>query len=447
VTWLIPSPSRSLLRATGQRTSIDTNTTALPAWPVLVLLWGYPLFWALGLLAFAQVVVAIPMLAYLTLRRRFTFVPGVLPWIGFAVWMIPASLMADQIGRLLGIGIRFSQFFALSVMMLYIVNERRTLPPHRILNGLTFIWVFVIIGGYLGMLFPEVRLSFTIGLLLPDVLTSDEYISDLVFPPLAEIQTPWGAEEPFKRPSAPFAYTNGWGAAIAVLTPIAVATAIAHRTARAMWLLVGGLVAVIPPAVATSNRGLFLGLAGGIVYIMLRLILRGRWRALLWVTILAAAAALILSLSGFLDEIVARQEVADTTTGRGDLYTETFERTLASPILGYGSPRPSFWSEISIGTQGAIWNAMFCFGFVGLALFVLMLVSGALRTADAPNLSALWLHTSVVVACVLSIFYGLDRQLVFVGVALAMMLREKYLGRSRYWAASPTPFGRSRNAE
>jgi hypothetical protein len=226
-----------------------------------------------------------------------------------------------------------------------------------------------------------------------------------------------------------------------------VATAIAHRTARAMWFLVAGLVAVIPPAVATSNRGLFLGLAGGIVYVMLRLILRGRWRALLWVTILSSAAALILTLSGFLDEIIARQEAADTTTGRGDLYTETFERTLGSPILGYGSPRPSFWSEISIGTQGAIWNAMFCFGFVGLALFLLMLVSGALRTADAPNLSALWLHTSVVVACALSIFYGLDRQLVFVGVALALMLREKYLGRSRYWTASPTPFGRSRNAE
>ncbi|QTV80191.1 hypothetical protein [Microbacterium sp. NIBRBAC000506063] len=105
----------------------------------------------------------------------------------------------------------------------------------------------MIFGGYLGMMFPDVRLTFTIGRFLPDALTSNDYINDLVFPPLADIQTPWGAEEPFKRPSAPFAYTNGWGAAMAVLTPIAVGTAIGHRTARAMWFLLAGLLAAIPP--------------------------------------------------------------------------------------------------------------------------------------------------------------------------------------------------------
>ncbi|MDW4573604.1 O-antigen ligase domain-containing protein [Microbacterium sp. M3] len=446
MTSLARPRSRSLARATGERPAADPDSRALPAWPVLVLLWGYPVFWALGLLPFAVVLMAIPMIAFLTFRRRLGFVPGVLPWIGFAVWMIPASLMADNLGRMLGTGIRFSQFLALATTMIYIVNARRTLTPRRIMDGLTFIWVFVIVGGYLGMLFPEERLTYTVGILLPDFFTSNDYVNDLVFPPLAEIQTPWGGQEPFERPSAPFAYTNGWGAAIAVLTPIAVGTALAHRSARAMWFLVAGLVAIIPPAVATSNRGLFLGLAGAIAYIMLRLILRGKWMALLWVAILSVAGALILTMSGFLDEIIARQEAADTTTGRGNLYAETFERTLGSPILGYGAPRPSYWSEISIGTQGAIWNAMFCFGFVGLALFALMLLNGALRTIDAPNLSALWLHASVVVACGLSVFYGLDRQLVFVGIALAMMLREKYLGGSLYWAAQPTPFGRIGNA-
>lgn len=447
MTTFIQSPSRSLIRATLQNSSADTEPWALPAWPILVLLWGYPVFWALGLLPFAQIIVAIPMLAYLTFRRRITFVPGLMPWVGFALWMIPAALMADQISRLLGIGVRFTQFVSLAIMMVYIVNARGTLPVRRILNGLTFIWVFVIVGGYLGMLFPEARLTLTIGQLLPDFLTSNDYINDLVFPPLAEIQTPWGAEEPFKRPSAPFAYTNGWGAAMAALTPIAVATAVGHRSARAMWFLVAGIVAAIPPAVATSNRGLFIGLAGGVVYVMLRLALRGRWIALLWVTVLSTCATIILTLSGFLDEIIARQETVDTTTGRGNLYAETFERTLASPILGYGAPRPSFWSEIYIGTQGAVWNTMFCFGFVGLLLFAVMLLGGAIRTLDAPNLSSLWLHTSVVVTCGLSIFYGLDRQLVFVGVALAVMLREKYMGESEYWTSQPLPFGQTKHAE
>lgn len=443
---VLQSPSAALIRATGQRSSGDVEPSALPAWPVLVLLWGYPVFWALGLLPFAQIIIAIPMVALLTFRRAFLFVPGILPWLGFAVWMIPAALMVDQMGRLVGIGVRFSQFLALAILMVYIVNARTALPVRRILNGLTFIWVFVIVGGYLGMLFPDARLTLTVGLILPDVLTSNDYISDLVFPPLAEIQTPWGAEEPFKRPSAPFAYTNGWGAAMAVLTPIAVATAIGHRSARAMWFLVAAIVAAIPPAVATSNRGLFIGIGGAIGYVVIRLILSGRWLALLWVSVLSAMAGIILTLSGFLDEIIARQETVDTTTGRGNLYVETFERTLLSPVLGYGAPRPSYWSEIYIGTQGAIWNAMFCFGFVGLALFALMLIIGAARTIDAPNLSALWLHTSVVVACVLSVFYGLDRQLVFVGVVLAVMLREKYFGDSDFWRARPVPFHEVRHA-
>lgn len=444
---LITSPSRSLLAATGQDAGREVEPHVLPAWPVLTVLWGYPIFWLLGLLPFASVIMAIPMVAFLILRRRILIVPGILPWIGFVLWMIPSALMIDQVGRAVGLGVRISQFLALAIMMVYIVNARSSLSPRRIFNGLTFIWVFVIIGGYLGMLFPETRLTLTIGLLLPDAIAGNDYVSELVFPTLAEIQTPWGAEEPFVRPSAPFSYTNGWGAAMAVLTPIAIGTAIGHRTARAMWFLVLALVAAIPPAIATTNRGLFLGIAGAIVYVMFCLLLRGRILAFVWVSLLSLAGALVLFLSGFLDGIAARQETVDTTEGRGNLYAETFERTLESPVLGFGAPRPSYWSEIYVGTQGAIWNAMFCFGFVGLALFLGAIVLGAVRTASAPNLSALWIHTSVVVAAFLSIFYGLDRQLVFVGIAVAVLLREKYLGNSSYWTAQPIPFARARNEE
>lgn len=443
---LIHSPSRTLVESTGQKASSDVETRGLPAWPVLAVLWGYPVWWALGLLPFAQVIMAIPMLAFLIVRRRVLFVPGILPWLAFVAWMIPSALMADEVGRLVGLGVRFSQFLALAIMLVYIVNARASLTPARILNALTFIWVFVIVGGYLGMLFPEVRLTMTIGQLLPSAVASNDYVSDLVFPPLAEIQTPWGAEESFLRPSAPFAYTNGWGCAIAVLTPIAIATALGHRTARAMWLLLLGLLAAIPPAIATTNRGLWVGLAGAVVYIIIRLALRGNWLAFAWSSVLAITAGVILMLSGFLDGIIERQETVDTTAGRGSLYTETFERTLSSPILGYGAPRPSFTSEIYVGTQGAIWNAMFCFGFVGLALFAIAMLSGAFRTMNAPNLSTLWLHTSVVVACALAIFYGLDRQLVFVGVAVALMLREKYFDDSDYWTANPSPFAQARRA-
>lgn len=413
----------------------------LPAWPVLVLLWGMSVWWALGLLPFYTAIMAVVMLAFLLQRGRIDLVPGSLSFAAFVAWMLPCALMLDSVGRVLGFGVRFAQFAAVAVIIVYIVNARKTLTASRLLAGLTAMWVFVIVGGYLGLIWPEGGLRLTVGLLLPSSVLENEYVSDLVFPQFAEIQTPWGAVDPFLRPSAPFAYTNGWGAAIAILTPIAVANAIAIRTAKATVLLVLGIALSIPPAVATSNRGLFLGIAAIVGYVLIRLLLRGKWVPFLWLSFLGAALTVILVLSGMVTRITERQDTVDTTEGRGNLYTETFERTLVSPLLGYGSPRPSFTSEITVGTQGTLWNLMFCFGFVGLALFAWFLVGGIARTWAAPNVSALWLHGSLVGAVVMSIFYGLDRHLLAIGIVLALLLRERYAPVSDYWTAKPTPFG------
>ncbi len=420
---------------------------ALPAWPVMLVLWGYPLFWATGLLAFSTPLVALPMLAFLLMRRRIDIVPGILPWLGFVLWMIPSVLMLDRLGQILNLGIRISQFLAIAIIMVYIVNARESLSPQRLLRGLTFVWCFIVVGGYLGMLFPEGRLTWTIGRLVPAALLENDYVAELAFPGFAEIQTPWGAEEPFVRPSAPFAYTNGWGASIAILTPIVVGYVVSKRTARSAWWLAFAVVAAVPPAVATTNRGLFVGLAVGIGYVLLRLLARGHWLPLIWVGLLSAAVGLMLVWSGMLDGIAQRQETVDTTEGRSTVYLETFQRTLDSPVLGWGVPRPGLDTEIYVGTQGAIWNAMFCFGFVGLGLFLAFLAGAVLRTWDAPNVAALWVQAATVVALVLSVFYGLDRHLLFVGVAAALMLREKSAGDSDWWTRAPVPFWSLRHAK
>ena len=70
---------------------------------------------------------------------------------------------------------------------------------------------------------------------------------------------------------------------------------------------------------------------------------------------------------------------------------------------------------------------MFCFGFVGLALFAWFLIGGVIRTAAAPNTIALWLHSAVVTSCVVSIFYGLDRHLLAICLILGLLLRERDL--------------------
>lgn len=415
----------------------DIGRRELPAWPILVLLWGMPAWWALGLLSFAAVAMALPMSALLLHRGRVTVVPGVLPWIAFVVWMLPCALTLESLSNVLGFSVRLSQFAAVAIALVYVINARGALTVRRVLSGLTAFWVFVIVGGYLGMLFPDVTLTLTIGRLLPDSILANDYVSDLVFPPLAEIQTPFGASEPFLRPSAPFAYTNGWGAAMAILTPVVVAAAIERRTAAAMvWLMIG-LLASIAPAIATTNRGLFVGLVASVTYVLVRLLVRGKILPFLWVGALGFALLVILILSGLLEGITERQDIVDTTEGRGGLYAETFERTLLSPLLGYGAPRPSFTSEISVGTQGAIWNAMFCFGFVGLGLFAIFMIGGLMRTWSAPNVAALWLHSAIVSACLMSVFYGLDRHMLAICLVLGVMLRERYAATSSFWTSSP----------
>lgn len=405
----------------------------LPAWPVLWLLWGGPIWWAIGLSPFATILAAIPMVAYLVRRGRVALPPGVLPLIVLVLWTIPCALMLDSSGRLIGFALEFAQLASVAVILVYVVNARSSLSVPALLSALTFTWVFVIVGGYLGLLWPDTVLTNTVGRLLPGSLRGNEYISDLLFPPFAEVQLPYGAEQPFLRPSAPFTYTNGWGAAIAILTPVAVATALQRGTARSILLLFVGLVAAVPPAIATSNRGLFLGLGVATVYVLVRLVFRRRWRPFLFVTILGGATAAALAALGLLDAIAQRQDAADTTAGRGDLYAETFARTLTSPILGFGSPRPSYTSEISVGTQGMVWTYMFSFGFAGLALLAIFLLGSVARTWRAPGMSALWLHASLVTACALSVFYGLDRHLVSICIVAGILLREKYAPASDYW--------------
>lgn len=425
------------------RVSVPTSNTSappsreLPAWPVLVLLWGMPAWWALGLLPFSVLIMSVPMVAYLIQRGRVAIVPGTLPWVAFVVWMLPCALMLDSMGRVIGFGMRFSHFVGVAIALVYLINAPKSLTVRRVLTALSFTWGFIIVCGYLGMLWPEGELTLTIGRVLPGAVLENEYVRDLVFPGFSEVQDPWGAEEPFVRPSAPFPYANGWGAALVILTPAAIASALERGTGKAIcWFMVGAGLAV-PPAVASSNRGLFVGLIISIAYVSVRLLLRGRWIAFLGVCILSSGVMFLLVVSGAVEGILARQEVSDTTTGRSLLYEETFARTLESPIVGFGAPRPSLTSEITVGTQGMLWDTMFCFGFVGLGLFAWFLIGGVIRTAPAPNTIALWLHAGVVGSCVVAVFYGLDRHMLSICLILGLLLRERYLPSSKLWQRDP----------
>ena len=407
---------------------VDDVHDALPAWPVLALLWGFPVFWLLGATVIAGVALTVVMLSYLAHHRATRLVPGVYAFTAFVIWVVPCVAMIDSGARLLGYAYRFSILMIVGTAFVYTISAGARLTRRQIVDGLTFVWLFTIVGGLLGLMFPEARLSTPVGLLLPEGLTGNDYVRDLFFPPLAEVQHPFGSPVDFVRPSAPFPYANSWGVAIVLLTPVAVACFLQARRRAVRVVVVVGLVAMIAPALATSNRGMFGGLVLAAVYVIVRLVARDRAAPVLAIAALATIGATVLIGNGLLRQISTRQQYGDSSGTRWSLYQETFERTLQSPLLGYGAPRPSASEPlISAGTQGYVWMLMFSFGFVGLALFLTFLWGTTLRTWRAPGDVDLVLHSVLVVASAIIVIYGLDiMQLLSIMLVAAVLLRRRH---------------------
>ncbi len=401
---------------------------ALPAWPVLAMLWGFPVFWLLGATVIAGAGLTVVMLAYLAHHGATRIVPGVPAFLAFVLWVIPCVVMIDSPSRLLGYGYRLTILVIVGTAFIYTIGAGSRLDRRRIVAALTYVWFFTIVGGVLGLLFPEVRLSTPVGLLLPHGIATNDYVRDLFFPPLAEVQHPFGSPVEFVRPSAPFPYANSWGVAIVLLTPVAVACFLQSRSLLLRLAIGVGLAVMIVPATATSNRGMFVGLLLSAVYVIVRLALRNRAAPVLTMVVVGAAGLVVLAANGLMGQIEARQQYGDSSGTRFTLYQETFERSLRSPLLGYGAPRPSASEPlISAGTQGYVWMLMFSFGFVGLVLFLGFLWGTTLRTRRAPGDIDLVLHSVLVVASVIIAVYGLDiMQMLSIMLVAAVLLRRRH---------------------
>jgi hypothetical protein len=399
----------------------------LPAWPVLVLLWGFPLWWITGTTVLFAGVLTIVMAAYLIIGRTLAVLPGMAALAGFVLWVLASVTMIDSGERLLGYAYRTVIIVFVVTAFVYTTRSAGQLTRGRIIDALTFVWFFTIVAGLVAMIIPEVRLTTPMGLLLPDAVRSNDYVQDLFFPPMAEIQHPYGSPQTFVRPSAPFPYANSWGVAIVLLSPVAVAFFLKTRSVLMRVLVLVAFAAMIPPAIATGNRGMFaaLGLSG--VYVVVRMAVRDRAGPVISLGLLGLAGLGTLVASGLLERIAVRQEYGDSLGTRSSLYGETLQRVLESPLLGYGAPRPSAQPDISLGTQGYVWMLLFSYGFVGLALFMAFLWGTTARTWRASGDIDLVLHSMLVAASVVVFVYGLDiMQLLTVVLVAAVLVRRRH---------------------
>lgn len=380
----------------------------LPAWPLLTLFYGLPLIWLAGLMQFAPTILSVIMVILMIMRRRVLVHSVLWIWLALVFWALICVVSINSASEFLGWFQRYMNLFNVGVYCLYYFNARERVSARQMIGGLFVVWLTVVLLGFVAMALPNLRITTPMSLIMPGSLLNNELVRDYVMPPMAEVQKPWGAEEAYVRPSAPFPYANSWGVAYALLTPLVIGVLVSLKNRKAQLALAALLALSLLPAVATSNRGMFIGIGAAFAYVLFRLFLKGQWKPLgLGLAVIVAAVTFLIA-SGAVEKILGRQQYSDSTGGRASLYELTFEYTLRSPLVGYGTSRMADSVGVSMGTQGQIWALMFCFGFVGLGLFLAYLLSALVYSWPIATNSGLWIHSVVVAALAVVTFYSFD---------------------------------------
>ncbi|MFW0121775.1 O-antigen ligase family protein [Rothia sp. CCM 9419] len=417
--------SRGGTRFEHQPDPYSTQSFAhLPAWPLYTLLYGFPIIWALGLWQFLPTVLALIMVAYMMIRGNILVYKTQWLWFALTIWCLVCTVSLHGGSDILAWGLRFVNIFNVGVYGVYFFNAREKISAQGMLGGLVTVWYTVVILGWFALFFPDFRLITPMSYLMPGGLLNNPLVRDYVQPPLAEVQLPWGAPEPYIRPSAPFPYANSWGLAFTFLTPVVLAVITAATKRRTKIILSLSVAAGLFPAIATSNRGMFIGLALCVSYVIFRHVLEGNLKVAFYGLVAAIIALIALVASGTLAQILGRQEYSDSTGGRAALYKATWEAVLDSPLVGYGTSRMNVTIGVSMGTQGYLWALMFCFGLVGLFLFMAFMLYSIASTWGVSSAAGIWIHSVPVCAICVFIFYSFDiMQMTAMMLCLALIMR------------------------
>lgn len=400
--------SFSVTAAASRTTALLTRPVAVPrpprarrlprlpeGWPLTALFVGFPLWWVLGISAFAGILAAVLMAAVLV-RRRVVLVPK-----GFGLWMIllawvvvgvfllqvdaPGAVPDSSSGRYVTWAYRLAWYLSATVALLYVGNLRKELSSERITRALSWMFLTTAAGGWLGILMPHLQFRSALELALPKGLAANAFVQLLVHPTV--VQQYAGAATDTARPSAPFAYSNIWGLNFACFLPFFVyawfGPAAGRRRLIAPFLLAWAIV----PAVQSLNRGLWIALVLSALIFGVRSAMSGKIRYLVVGAIGVTLLGLVLAASPLGSLISTRLDNPTSNDTRASLGLATVTSVLeGSPAVGFGTTRDVQGSFSSIaggatadcplcsppalGTQGHLWLVIFSQGVVGLVLYL-----------------------------------------------------------------------------
>ena len=372
------------------------GSTPVTGWPLIWLLAGYPLWWALGLGQFAYWLFAVPMFAELVRRHRAVGLrvpPGFWLWALFLVWtvlglaLVPLEMpgTVPDSGGYPGALLRIVNYLVLTVVMLYVGNlTERELPVRHVVWSLAVLCLVTIAGGYLGMVAPRFEFTAPMEYLLPNALLSDSYMQTLIHPASAQIMDIFGYES--ARPKAPWEYTNVWGYMLSLLLVWLVVGWVVQGAALTRWWALATAALSVAPIIHSLNRALWAGLVLSLAFASVQGLRRGR------VTLMGAGVAAVvvllpaLALSPLADVVRARVDNPHSDDGRTATNAASVEAADLSPVVGWGTTREAVGSSDSIaigptpecpdcgqhviGNAGQLWMTLITSGWVGTVLFV-----------------------------------------------------------------------------
>lgn len=430
-------------------TSLPARRSWLPAgWPVTFLLVGYPVLWALGLSAFALQFAAIPMAIQLA-RRPQIRVPR-----GFGIWLLfllvsvlgilvlgldpPNTLPNSVSGRLIGYTTRETEYLAATVLLLYVGNMRRELTDSKIIRALAALFVSTVVLGVLALLWPYAAFTSPFEMILPHAVTSNSYAYHLVHPALAQVQDFGGSTLP--RPAAPFAYTNEWGFVVTVLAIWFTVWIVRSPSPTRVLLGAATLGAGVIAMLLSLNRGVWLALVLGVVYLVFAMLRRGHVVPLLALMLTVTALAAIALGTPVRQTLETRLANGNSDSIRAFTSRAALELAQESPVIGFGSTRASVGSPSSIavgksascpqcgnfpiGMNGYIFTLLVSTGVVGTLLFVLFWLYQIWLSRGDPSLIASAVRLTLVISLFFGFFYDLAPIVPFIALGIMWRRRE-----------------------
>ena len=391
---IIPTP--------GAREEID-----LPTWPLTWVLAGFPLWWLLGIVEFIWIPAALVMALAMVRTRSLRAPRGFGIWLIFLLWAGLSVVQLNDFASLPVFSYRYLVYLACAVLLLYIYNNRRSLTDRFISGVLTIWWLITVAGGYAALALPTASVRTPMSYLVPGALLENPWINHMVIRKLNQYN-PDSFFDLAPRPSAPFLYTNNWGSVYSLLLPFVVVYLFHSKGRRRFWFLLAALVASAVPAVATLNRGMFIGIGIAALYGALRLALMGRTKA---VVVIVAALGLGVGIFQGLstDEALEARLEGGSTEDRATLYVLALDAAWESPVLGYGRTLDQSETDTRdpVGTQGQFWVLLISHGIPATFFFVTWFLVAFVRSIRRTDPGGLAANTVLLVSIVELTFYGM----------------------------------------